>query len=72
MEIPNYLESNQRLPYPVDCPLPIYELLLQCWRWDEYERPTFKDITNYLKTQQCTTNAPVRNIGAMVYTSSKC
>ena len=46
-EVLERLESNYRMPKPnttPECPDSLYELMLQCWHRDEYQRPTFEYI----------------------------
>lgn len=40
------------LPQPSICPLEIYGLLLECWHFSESDRPSFKDITQFLATRK--------------------
>lgn len=40
------------LPQPSICPLEIYGLLLECWHLNELDRPSFKDITQFLTTRK--------------------
>lgn len=35
------VEENQRLSKPPRCPDEVYEIMLECWKYDKNERPTF-------------------------------
>ncbi len=37
------------LPKPADCPKEIYDLMLECWRREDLERPNFKEIHLFLQ-----------------------
>ena len=49
-EVLERVESGYRMPKPPipppqqPCPDSLYELMLQCWHRDEYQRPTFEYI----------------------------
>ena len=43
-----FLCSLQRLTIPTTCPESFATLMRDCWQLDPYERPTFKQIINYL------------------------
>lgn len=30
------------MPRPPNCPEPLYQVMMDCWRADEMERPTFE------------------------------
>ncbi|KAJ9581012.1 hypothetical protein L9F63_023810, partial [Diploptera punctata] len=42
-------ELQVLLPKPTLCPVEIYDLMCECWRRDEGQRPTFKEIYMFLK-----------------------
>ncbi|NXP06642.1 FRK kinase, partial [Thinocorus orbignyianus] len=44
------LDRGYRLPKPVTCPEPLYQLMLQCWSAEADERPSFKDLCNQLES----------------------
>ena len=48
IDVANFVITGGRLPKPQDCPEDIYELMLQCWKKSEHQRPTFRDIYNTL------------------------
>lgn len=37
------------LPQPTACSKDIYDLMLDCWRREESERPTFREISMFLQ-----------------------
>jgi hypothetical protein len=37
------------LPRPEDCPRELYDLMRECWRRDERDRPTFREIRMFLQ-----------------------
>ncbi|XP_061696045.1 ephrin type-A receptor 4-like isoform X2 [Syngnathoides biaculeatus] len=42
------IEEGYRLPAPMDCPVVLHQLMLDCWEQDRAERPTFGQILNML------------------------
>ncbi|XP_059837432.1 tyrosine-protein kinase SRK2 [Hypanus sabinus] len=38
------LGRGYRMPCPVECPLPLYDIMLECWKQNDYERPTFETL----------------------------
>ena len=42
------LKHSKRLERPSHCPLFIYEIMIQCWEWDEKKRPTFYQLFQLL------------------------
>ncbi|XP_053738851.1 ephrin type-A receptor 4-A-like [Synchiropus splendidus] len=42
------IEEGYRLPAPMDCPLVLHQLMLDCWERERAERPTFSQILNML------------------------
>lgn len=49
--IKRYLENNNRLEKPDDCPKEIYEsILLKCWDHFPNKRPNFSDLRKTLKS----------------------
>jgi Eph receptor B1 len=38
------IDKGYRLPPPMECPEPIYQLMLGCWHKERLHRPTFSDI----------------------------
>ena len=36
------------MPEPEDCPKPFYQIMLDCWKLNDDERPTFNNIQRYL------------------------
>ncbi|XP_035779978.1 mast/stem cell growth factor receptor Kit-like isoform X2 [Anopheles albimanus] len=47
-EIQSFLEQGKRLERPENCTAEVYALMLQCWREDPAERPTFEQISKQL------------------------
>lgn len=39
-----FIQSNNRLQCPIDCPKNTYQIMLKCWMWYEDQRPTFKEL----------------------------
>ena len=37
------------LPKPDDCPRELYDLMRECWRRDERDRPSFREIRMFLQ-----------------------
>ena len=46
-EVVARVEQGYRMPPPPECPDPLYQIMLECWKTDPEERPTFE----YLKYQ---------------------
>ncbi|KFB40033.1 tyrosine-protein kinase [Anopheles sinensis] len=44
-----YLQGGKRLERPENCTPDVYELMLQCWREDPNERPSFMQISKQLE-----------------------
>ncbi|CAL9688863.1 unnamed protein product [Knipowitschia caucasica] len=42
------MEEGYRLPAPMDCPVVLHQLMLDCWEKERAERPTFSQILNML------------------------
>ncbi|CAM9937848.1 unnamed protein product [Lampetra fluviatilis] len=42
------IEEGYRLPAPMDCPLPLHQLMLDCWQKERSDRPKFGQIVNAL------------------------
>uniref|UniRef100_A0A8C6V517 Tyrosine-protein kinase n=1 Tax=Naja naja TaxID=35670 RepID=A0A8C6V517_NAJNA len=38
------LDQGYRMPQPVNCPLELYNIMLQCWNVEAKERPTFETL----------------------------
>ncbi|KAK0394150.1 hypothetical protein QR680_000593 [Steinernema hermaphroditum] len=45
-EILQYLESGQRLEKPIFCPTEIYSIMMDCWKENGSDRPSFSQICN--------------------------
>ncbi|XP_045468365.1 proto-oncogene tyrosine-protein kinase ROS isoform X2 [Harmonia axyridis] len=42
LEVLHYVKSGGRLGKPIDCPIELHSLMLQCWLFTPDSRPTFK------------------------------
>uniref|UniRef100_UPI00358F62E8 ephrin type-A receptor 7-like n=1 Tax=Myxine glutinosa TaxID=7769 RepID=UPI00358F62E8 len=42
------IEEGYRLPAPMDCPVALHQLMLDCWQKDRAERPSFMQLLAYL------------------------
>lgn len=38
------LDQGYRMPQPANCPLELYNIMLQCWNVEPKERPTFETL----------------------------
>ncbi|XP_052863977.1 platelet-derived growth factor receptor alpha [Anopheles cruzii] len=47
-ELQSFLEQGKRLERPENCTPEVYELMLQCWREDPQQRPSFEQISKQL------------------------
>lgn len=56
-DVPDKIESGEKLKQPLGCSLDLYCILLSCWHIDADSRPTFEELVNIL---QGYTRDPVR------------
>ena len=43
-EVLHQVEHGYRMPCPPGCPQALYDIMLECWKKDEMERPTFETL----------------------------
>lgn len=43
-EVLHQVEHGYRMPAPQGCPPALYEIMLECWKKEEIERPTFETL----------------------------
>ncbi|XP_076440816.1 tyrosine-protein kinase Src42A-like isoform X2 [Babylonia areolata] len=43
-EVLHQVEHGYRMPCPPGCPKALYDIMLECWRKEEMERPTFETL----------------------------
>lgn len=43
-EVLHQVEHGYRMPLPQGCPQLLYDIMLDCWKKDEMERPTFETL----------------------------
>uniref|UniRef100_A0A672QHV3 non-specific protein-tyrosine kinase n=1 Tax=Sinocyclocheilus grahami TaxID=75366 RepID=A0A672QHV3_SINGR len=48
-EVLEQVERGYRMPSPQDCPSSLHELMVQCWKKDAEERPTFEYLQAFLE-----------------------
>ncbi|XP_061609824.1 tyrosine-protein kinase Fyn isoform X1 [Phyllopteryx taeniolatus] len=48
-EVLEQVDRGYRMPCPQDCPISLHELMLQCWKKDAEERPTFEYLQAFLE-----------------------
>ncbi|XP_030164502.1 ephrin type-A receptor 1 [Lynx canadensis] len=60
-EVMKSIEDGYRLPPPVDCPAPLYELMKNCWAYDRARRPSFHQLKAHLE-QLLANPHPLRTI----------
>uniref|UniRef100_A0AAY4AT54 Tyrosine-protein kinase n=1 Tax=Denticeps clupeoides TaxID=299321 RepID=A0AAY4AT54_9TELE len=48
-EVLEQVERGYRMACPQDCPVSLHELMLQCWKRDPEERPTFEYLQAFLE-----------------------
>ena len=46
------VEGGYRMPPPKGCPEMVYNLMQECWLYDEEERPQFADLHRMLQDAQ--------------------
>lgn len=49
VQVMKSIEDGYRLPPPVDCPAPLYELMKNCWAYDRARRPHFQKLQAHLE-----------------------
>ncbi|KAL4646004.1 ephrin type-B receptor 2-like isoform X1, partial [Arapaima gigas] len=47
-DVINAIEQDYRLPSPMDCPVALHQLMLDCWQKERSDRPKFSQIVNTL------------------------
>ncbi|KAH3766375.1 Src tyrosine kinase 2 [Pelomyxa schiedti] len=51
----SHIKKGNRLPIPINCPESLFKVMLNCWKENPEERPTFEEINNQLlKTHTAT------------------
>lgn len=48
-QIMHYVSNGGRLPKPDNCSKGFYELMLACWRHEPSNRPSFKELLDWIK-----------------------
>ncbi|KAM6954608.1 tyrosine-protein kinase fynb isoform 3-T3 [Aplochiton taeniatus] len=48
-EVLEQVDRGYRMPCPQDCPISLHELMVQCWKKDAEERPTFEYLQAFLE-----------------------
>lgn len=43
-EVLHQVENGYRMSPPPSCPQALYEIMLECWKKDENDRPTFETL----------------------------
>uniref|UniRef100_A0A3Q2UN67 receptor protein-tyrosine kinase n=1 Tax=Fundulus heteroclitus TaxID=8078 RepID=A0A3Q2UN67_FUNHE len=59
------IEEGYRLPAPMDCPVVLHQLMLDCWERERADRPSFSQILNML-------DKLIRNPGTLRLGSEVC
>ena len=49
-EVCELVSKGDHIYIPWDCPEPFSQLMINCWKYNDYERPNFKDIFDVLIT----------------------
>ena len=47
-EVRDAVPQGYHMPEPKDCPEPLYQIMLDCWKLNDDERPTFNNIYHHL------------------------
>eukprot|EP00053_Salpingoeca_punica_P017226 m.165293 g.165293 ORF g.165293 m.165293 type:complete len:658 (+) comp17152_c0_seq2:358-2331(+) len=56
------LESGYRMKRPAGCPAHMYQLMRDCWEWDELKRPSFKNIKERLDNMFSSVEEEVKKV----------
>ncbi len=56
-EVLAQVERGYRMPIPVGCPEPLYQIMLRCWLKNPEERPTFEYLEATLEDYFVATEA---------------
>ena len=48
-EVQEYVKQGYRMPHPLACPDSIYQIMMDCWKQDPEERPTFEFLKYHLE-----------------------
>ncbi|KAM4699569.1 tyrosine-protein kinase Fgr isoform 1-T2 [Discoglossus pictus] len=48
-EVLEHVEKGERMQSPPGCPSSLYDMMLQCWRGEPEERPTFEYLQSFLE-----------------------
>lgn len=48
-EVLSQVERGYRMPQPTNCPDSLYQIMLDCWKKNEWERPTFEYLQSLLE-----------------------
>ncbi|XP_069834028.1 tyrosine-protein kinase ZAP-70 isoform X2 [Dendropsophus ebraccatus] len=48
-EVLSFIERNERLPCPTDCPKEMYQLMLDCWIIKMEDRPNFENVESRMR-----------------------
>ncbi|XP_063788215.1 tyrosine-protein kinase ZAP-70 isoform X1 [Pseudophryne corroboree] len=48
-EVLGFIQRNERLPCPTDCPKEMYELMLDCWTFKMQDRPSFENVESRMR-----------------------
>uniref|UniRef100_A0A8C7KHX2 receptor protein-tyrosine kinase n=1 Tax=Oncorhynchus kisutch TaxID=8019 RepID=A0A8C7KHX2_ONCKI len=62
------IDEGYRLPPPMDCPVCLHQLMLDCWQRDRIHRPSFTQILNILDKLIRNPTTTLRRTGGERYT----
>ena len=48
-EVMTQVTQGYHMPQPIGCPDPLYQIMLECWKTDPAERPTFENLKYQLE-----------------------
>ncbi|KAM4710406.1 tyrosine-protein kinase ZAP-70 [Discoglossus pictus] len=48
-EVISFIEKNERLPSPMECPKEMYALMLDCWTFKMEDRPNFENVESRMR-----------------------
>ena len=68
LQVIKAIDEGYRLPPPMDCPVCLHQLMLDCWQTERTHRPSFTQILNMLDKLIRNPTTTLRRTGGDRYT----